>query len=621
MSEIQTYSVRSVFEGMKRKLHQYLEAQYHIWDESLIADRISLLEKEGGTYQEPRLEATPFYKPGNPYSELNISDSAKRVLKVAGSQTFTGIPENPYQHQAESLEKFLGEEREIIVATGTGSGKTECFLMPILGTMAEESNSHPQSWLQPGCRALLLYPMNALVKDQISRIRRILGQEEVALQLQGGRNHRATFGMYTSRTPYPGEETPKKNKLRLESFVEKAFTSLSIDDEDRLKKEGEWPAKDLQQYISTSFRTGSTDAEMLSRQEMQHRCPDILVTNYSMLEYMLLRPIEASIFDQTAEWLSTDETNNFIVVLDEAHMYKGAGGAEVAYLLRRLHSRLGIPRDRVKYILTSASLGSTQEAQTRMKSFAADISGHERNNKEFVLITGQEQKKDGERTATQSEAKSLAECDYSKLFKGKRNLSESWNEFYCLSASLGKAVPSEISDISTFRNVVFSWLQSFGPAALIANRITSKPHKLRDIAALTFPNSDLGPKALECLLAFMSFAKEKDTNRAFSPVRSHLFFRGLPGIYACINPECSSVEASKRGFLGKLYSTPRLMCDCGSRVYELLTHRDCGTESPRDCRRLNSLRGFSNEDKQKICPGSTGTSGSYGFRTSARIWI
>ena len=346
MNEFEAYSARSVFEGMKRKLHQYLEAQYHIWDEGLIANREVLLEKEGVTYQEPRLEATPFYMPGSPYSQLHIPDSAKRLLISASSIRETGIPEIPYQHQAESLERFLGEGREIIVATGTGSGKTESFLMPILGAMAEESNIRPKSWLKPGCRALLLYPMNALVNDQVSRLRRILGQEDVAQLLQGDRNHRATFGMYTSRTPYPGEESAQKNRIRLQAFIENAFLKLPTEAVERLKIEGKWPAKDLEHFLSSSFRTGPKDAEMLSRQEMMSRCPDILVTNYSMLEYMLLRPIEASIFDQTAKWLQEDSENSFVVVLDEAHMYKGAGGAEVAYLLRRLHSRLGIPRSR-----------------------------------------------------------------------------------------------------------------------------------------------------------------------------------------------------------------------------------------------------------------------------------
>src|SRR5690606_32784558 len=119
--------------------------------------------------------------------------------------------------------------------------------------------------------------------------------------------------------------------------------------------EGKWPAKDLSSF-RLNFTTAPSDVELFTRQEMQHRPPDVLVTNYSMLEYMLLRPVEAPIFDRTSEWLETHSANQLIIVLDEAHLYQGAQGAEVALLLRRLASRLRVSRDRVRFILTSASL-------------------------------------------------------------------------------------------------------------------------------------------------------------------------------------------------------------------------------------------------------------------------
>src|SRR3546814_2918549 len=94
---------------------------------------------------------------------------------------------------------------------------------------------------------------------------------------------------------------------------------------------------------------------------MQDHAPDLLVTNYSMLEYMMLRPLEAPIFQQTADWLAEDEGNQLTIVLDEAHMYRGSGGAEVAYLLRRLQSRLGVPRNRIR------SEEHTSELQSLMR--------------------------------------------------------------------------------------------------------------------------------------------------------------------------------------------------------------------------------------------------------------
>lgn len=577
MAEKKIYSARAVFDGMKKTFHQYLEAQYHIWDEGLIDSRTALLRAEGVTYQEPHIEATPYYVAGPAYAELLIPDAAKNVLLKASQLRATGIPERPYLHQANAVEAFLGiPGKQVIVATGTGSGKTESFLMPILGSLADESANRPESWRKSGCRALLLYPMNALVNDQVSRLRRLLSQGEVADKLRGGRPHCATFGMYTSRTPYAGTANAAKNRQRVAALVESAFLSLPDAARERLKKEGKWPAKDLKAFIESGFRTGPADAEMLTRSEMQTRCPDLLVTNYSMLEYMLLRPIEQPIFDQTAAWLATDKRNVFTVVLDEAHMYRGSGGAEVAYLLRRLHARLGIPRDRVRYILTSASLGTTNEAAARMKEFASDLTGQTSSAPEFVLITGEKLKKSGERVATASEAKALEAYDFAELHELPHAPAKAIAGFMKLAEQLGTPVRRALSTLPELQDEAYRLLSGFGPASLVANLITAKPSLLREIGVLTFPSTNHSGLAMEALLALMSFAKESDTGKVFTPVRSHLFFRGLSGIHACVNPTCKGVQGRKPGILGKLHGTPTWSCECGSRVYEVLTHRDCG---------------------------------------------
>src|SRR5690606_35044901 len=94
--------------------------------------------------------------------------------------------------------------RDLIVATGTGSGKTETFLLPILSDRFMEATERPASFREPGCRALLLYPMNALVSDQVSRLRRLFGDPRVRDLFAGQFGRAVRFGMYTSRTPYPG---------------------------------------------------------------------------------------------------------------------------------------------------------------------------------------------------------------------------------------------------------------------------------------------------------------------------------------------------------------------------------------------------------------------------------
>src|SRR5262249_42867541 len=161
---------------------------------------------------------------------------------------------------------------------------------------------------------------------------------------------------------------------------------------------GRWPAKDVIQFFAKHleeqkvyksgkkagqgyvgrhwgerFLTHPEDRELLTRHEMQLEAPDLLITNYSMLEYMLLRPIERPIFHQTQLWLNADPKNRLLLILDEAHMYRGVGGAEVGLLIRRLTSRLGIDRSRLRCILTSASLGKGDRADTVAEDFARGL--------------------------------------------------------------------------------------------------------------------------------------------------------------------------------------------------------------------------------------------------------
>jgi ATP-dependent helicase YprA (DUF1998 family) len=577
MASKELYSAGSVFEGLKRTFHQYLEAQYHIWDEGIIAERRQLLESPGVSYQLPYLEATPFYAVGEHYSRLLIPSAAQEVLGLAAGRPNSGIPRIPYLHQSQALEAFLGRDEELIVATGTGSGKTESFLMPILGALAIESANHSDSWNLPGMRALLLYPMNALVNDQVTRLRRLLGDPEVSKALKGQRDRLATFGMYTSRTPYPGMPTSARDEKRIGTLLKKLFADVSHEVRLRLEREGKWPVKDIALFLQT-FVTGPNDVELFSRHEIQESCPDLLVTNYSMLEYMLLRPLEKSIFESTARWLAADSGNNFIVVLDEAHMYRGSGGAEVAYLLRRLHARLGVERERVRYILTSASLGSSEEAKHKIRQFAANLTGHTRTAAPFSLIAGKIEKRPGSRAASAHEAKALSAFDFGSLHTIYDDPSLAEKELRGLASQLGTELPPGPFELQQLQDAANELLQEFGPAACVGNLITSSPQRLATVAAKVFPDGKDPLRALEGLLALMSFARDTSTDRVFLPVRSHLFFRGLSGLYACVNPSCSERrgESSTSAILGKLFATPRLRCPCGSRVYELFTHRDCG---------------------------------------------
>src|SRR5580698_1771664 len=150
------HGVHATAHRLTESLRSYIEAQYHIRNESLIRERRHLLEEAGAVSQVPFVESTPVYELGAPYSDLHIPAPVERVLTQLAALDI-GLYPRPYVHQATTLEAFFERGRDLIVATGTGSGKTESFLMPIIGQLAVEADARPASAALPGMRALLLY--------------------------------------------------------------------------------------------------------------------------------------------------------------------------------------------------------------------------------------------------------------------------------------------------------------------------------------------------------------------------------------------------------------------------------------------------------------------------------
>ncbi len=257
----------------------------------------------------PLLEATPPYASGASVREL-ITDG---VLHPHCATLGAAIPaDRPlYRHQETAIRKAAAG-RNLVVATGTGSGKTESFLLPILDSLLAERAAEE---LGSGVRALLLYPMNALANDQMKRLRRVLADlPEI------------TFGRYTGDTRYSARD-----------------------------------AADV--FERQNPGEPRLDNELLSREEMRGRPPHLLLTNYAMLEYLLLRPLDMDLFEgpHAGHW-------RFIVV-DEAHVYDGARGAELAMLLRRLRDRVS-GTESLRCIATSATVGGDSAAVARV---AADL--------------------------------------------------------------------------------------------------------------------------------------------------------------------------------------------------------------------------------------------------------
>ena len=365
------YGVKSTHDAIKNKLIDYINTVYLGKNDALRGAVSEQIRSSSVLYQEPFIEANPAYLVvKNGIANSNIDETAKKVL-LEMIQRRLGVFPNPYQHQINALEHFY-KGKDLFVATGTGSGKTECFMWPMVSKIVCEQINSAQTWNIRGVRAIMLYPMNALVSDQLGRLRRMIGNGEngfhdmISEFAPGSRVPQ--FGMYTGRTPYPGEFSEKQNR-DLADTLEKDILNQSDEVKSKLHELGKYPSKkDLAAFVSRlrsgdSDLTDPDDAELITRHEMHEACPDILITNYSMLEYMLMRPVEKSIWDSTKQWLDSDPSNKLLFIIDEAHMYRGASGGEVSLLVRRVLHKLNISRHRVQFILTSASVPSDPQKE------------------------------------------------------------------------------------------------------------------------------------------------------------------------------------------------------------------------------------------------------------------
>jgi len=581
-------------------LSEYIEATYHISNPQLIEQRKRLLNKVGVIHQEPYLESTPRYKTGSKFAEIEgLPNAALEVYSLLSGNSDNKsqiIYDPPYQHQAASIKNTLVEDKSLIVMTGTGSGKTECFLLPILGKLATEAKNKSGVFKnRPAVRAMVLYPMNALVNDQLGRLRLMLGDSRVVNKFQEWSGRPARFARYTSRTLYPGVRDAKKDQTRLKPIgdyyvkhlinaengnADEKENSLKLVSE--LKKRGKFPAKpDLKAWFGNhgtrwtnefgDFKRCITlpdDPELFTRHEVLEAAADILVTNYSMLEYMLMRPLERPVFDQTRLWLKENPDEKFLLVVDEAHLYRGAAGAEVALLIRRLRSRLGISSDRLQIICTSASFKDKEQA----RRFSAQLTGKELED--FRVVQGELDLRTQAGKGTATDAEILADIDLDEFYNAEND------------EQRAKAVEAflkyrNIQSQTELNLALYKALEHFPPMCLLINSTMKEALPIDSIGAGIFENTDksIADKAVTALIALGSLARRSLNEPGLLPCRIHAFFRGFSGLWACLDTECSGLEENeKSGPTGKLYSQPRESCDhCGSRVLEFYTCRNCGS--------------------------------------------
>ncbi len=588
---------------LHRALRDYIEATYHVSHPTLVAQRRQLLNEPGVISQRPYLESTPRYKTSVAFGDLGLDAPVLDIFSAASKpqgDLDLLIHDPPYQHQAISTKLALVDGRSLIVITGTGSGKTECFLLPILGKLAREAESTGETFgATPAVRAILLYPMNALVNDQLGRLRLMFGDPRVVSKFTGWSGRPARFARYTSRTLYPGVRNAAKDQDRLAPIGKYYVQNLELAAGPsspqqsaaaalvrELKHRGKWPAKpDLVGWYgkkgtrwrdtkSGGFKrcvTLASDAELFTRHEVQDAPPDILVTNYSMLEYMLMRPLERPIFDRTRDWLRTSPNERFLLVIDEAHLYRGAAGAEVALLIRRLRMRLGIPADRLQVICTSASF---KDADYAIK-FGAQLTG--KDPADFSKVQGDLLLRSGASAGKTQDAEALDAIDLRAFY-------ESDTEGARLTAVESFLQYRSIKPPWQLQRALYDALVSFAPMAHLINMTMVEALPVDTLGEALFDGAqqDVAARAVTKLIALGSVARRDPTEPGLLPCRVHSFHRGLAGLWICMDPQCVRLpEAERGGPSGKLFSQPRDTCDCGSRVLELFTCRKCGTAYAR----------------------------------------
>lgn len=473
-------------------------------------------EKKGALVKGPFLELNPPYKTGSSLKDLvDEGVLSKKLLNLDCFKSGEPIPIDTklYTHQERSIRKLCEVHESVVISSGTGSGKTECFLLPILNDLLLDSD--------PGVRALLIYPMNALVNDQLDRLRTILKGTNI------------TFGRYTSELP----DQPMDM------------------DYDPLPN------------------------EVICRSDIQSRkkLPQILITNYAMLEYLLLRPEDSPLFD-SGKWK--------YLVLDEAHTYTGAQGIEVSMLIRRLKQRLKKKKKDILCVATSATL--TDSDFTAAAEFASTLFNED--IKTDCVLFGEIDEKYIEERVDQYfiDPKSYLHRDLKIIIELLEKNNDTEN--FALAMNLVGLFPDKYLELASetklkptqFLYYVFSGnddLRKFRDYMLHHN---NEPIRLEDAASIIFP--ELLPEdqnlALFRLIEIGALAKPYLDQPPLLPARYHLFIRPPQGLWVCLNPKCPGKTNDNQNntfYWSRIFSEKRERCEfCGCLVYPLYICRQCG---------------------------------------------
>ncbi|KJS41398.1 MAG: hypothetical protein VR71_18685 [Roseovarius sp. BRH_c41] len=377
---------------------------------------------------------------------------------------------HPRQHQLEAWRASLEGNNSVLVTAGTGAGKTECFLIPIL----QDILANPRSG--GGVRAILLYPLNALIESQRERL----------AAWAAGLGGKVRFALLNGDTP----ETERDAVIK------------------------------------------SDKVELRSRAKIRECPPEILVTNITMLEYLLLRTKDKPLIEMSQGALRW-------IVLDEAHSYIGSQAAEMALLLRRVRAGFGVLSDDVRLMATSATIGGDKDAPNKLRAFAAALAGQDGGR--VVVVEGKEDAPVLPAPGPDVALDAVALADMTSEEAGAvlaphPRIQLLWNEMSQQGLTLSR----------------------------VAEVLADDPTQRAEAARL-----------LDLL------GRSTRQGRPLLPWRGHLFHRSQGGIWACPDANCMCrqpdlISDEANWPFGAVWFSARARCECGAPVYEVVSCSDCG---------------------------------------------
>lgn len=429
----------------------------------------------GAMLQEPVLEGAHQFVTANATmaavaGSLVHADLVKALdnLPIEHDYRFP-LARKPFLHQAEAWRLLaMPNPQSVLVTSGTGSGKTECFLFPILSDLVGQAQCQREAL--KGVQAIMLYPLNALIESQRERL-------SAWTQPFGGK---VRYCLYNGDLQHAAKESERRR----------------------------------------------TPEEVIDRERLRASPPPLLVTNITMLEYMLVRVEDRPIIDASQGKLKW-------IVLDEAHSLVGAAAAEIALLLRRVMLAFSVKPEEVRFVATSATIGSGESVRQQLQRFLADVAGIP--DVRVHVIEGRRQ------------------------MPRRPEGAAGWP-----SIDIRAADPAQLYDILGRDPVTWR----------LVERLFDGSVPFADFEA---PAKPYGVGAVE-LISAMSRAAWKVSDKAeerLAPIRLHAFERAVPGIWSCINPACLNKPTDWP--FGRILPKRADECpSCCAPVLEVVSCFECG---------------------------------------------